>query len=83
MTQTALLERTPASIGGLEDFQPDRSPMLNYSIFAILIAVALLVALVDVVSALDEGISQTGGIELCLRIWELLFAFGIDQIIEA
>ena len=53
----ALLKRTPASIGGLEDFQPDRSPMLNHSILAVVTTVALFVTLVDVVSALDKGIS--------------------------
>ena len=57
MTHMALLKRTPASIGGLEDFQSDRSPMLNHSILAVVTTVALFVALVYVVSALYKGIS--------------------------
>ena len=56
-THTALLKRTPASIGGLEDFQPDCSPMLNHSILAVVTTIALFIAFVDVISALDEGIS--------------------------
>ena len=66
MTQTAFLKRTPAPVGGLENFQPDRSPMLNYSILAIVAAVALLVTFVDVVPTLNESISKTGGVQLCL-----------------
>ena len=78
-----LLKRTPASIGGLEDFQPDRSPMLNHSILAVVTTVAFFIAFVDVVSAFDKGISKTSSASLCLRVWELFFAFGIDQIIKA
>ena len=52
--------------------------MLDDSVFAIIFTVAFLVAFVDVIPALDKGISKTGGVELCLGVRELLFTFGID-----
>ena len=79
----AHLKRTPASVESLKNLQSDRPPMLNHSVFAVTITVAFFIAFVDMISALDESISKTGGVELCLRVRELLFTFGIDQVIQA
>ena len=59
MLHFALVQRTPAPIVRLENFEPDFPPMLDYSILAIIATIAQGIAFIDVVSALDKGISQT------------------------
>lgn len=59
-------KRTPAPVGGLEDLQPDLSPVLNDSVLAVTAAVAAFVTFVDVVPPPDECIPETGGIEFGL-----------------
>ena len=56
--------------------------MLHDSILTVAVTIAAAVALVDMTPPINECVPQTGSVEFCLGVRELLLAFGIDQVVE-